>query len=38
MGDIAAAQRMLDTFASCGAESFVITKTKLEWPGHKEVI
>jgi RepB DNA-primase from phage plasmid len=38
MGDIAAARRMLDTFASCGAESFVITKTRLEWPGHKEVI
>ena len=38
MGDIAAARRMLDTFASCGAESFHITKTKLEWPGHKEVI
>jgi hypothetical protein len=37
MGDIAAARRMLDTFASCGADSFVITKTKLEWPGHKEV-
>ena len=37
MGDIAAARRMLDTFASCGAESFAITKTKLEWPGHKEV-
>jgi hypothetical protein len=28
---------MLETFASCGAQSFVITKTKLEWPGHKEV-
>jgi RepB DNA-primase from phage plasmid len=38
MGDIAAAFRMLDTFASCGAESFVITKTELEWPGHKKVI
>jgi RepB DNA-primase from phage plasmid len=38
MGDIAAARRMLETFASCGAESFVITKTKLEWPGHKEVL
>lgn len=38
MGDIAAARRMLETFASCGAESFVITKTRLEWSGHKEVI
>jgi hypothetical protein len=38
MGDIAAAFRMLDTFASCGAQSFVITKTELEWPGHKKVI
>ena len=28
---------MLETFASCGAQSFTITKTKLEWPGHKEV-
>lgn len=36
MGDIAAAPRMLETFASCGAESFVITKTSLEWPGHKK--
>jgi hypothetical protein len=37
MGDIAAALRMLDTFASCGAQSFVVTKTELEWPGHKKV-
>src|SRR5579862_1820475 len=29
---------MLETFASCRADSFVITKTKLEWPHHKEVI
>jgi hypothetical protein len=36
VGDIAAARRMLETFASCGADSFTITKTKLEWPGHKE--
>jgi len=37
MGDIAAALRMHETFASCGAQSFVITKTELEWPGHKKV-
>jgi len=28
---------MLERFASCGAQSFTVTKTKLEWPGHKEV-
>jgi hypothetical protein len=38
MGNIIAARRMLDTFASCGAEYFVVTKTELEWPGHKKVI
>src|SRR6516162_10058947 len=38
MGHIATARRMLGTFASCGAENFVITKTELEWPGHKKVI
>ena len=37
MGDTAAALRMLDTFASCGAQSFAVTKTELEWRGHKEV-
>jgi hypothetical protein len=37
LGDLAAAQRMLDTFASVGAHSFVVTKTELEWPGHKKV-
>src|ERR1700736_2579686 len=37
MGDTAAALRMLDTFAGCGAQSFVVTKTELEWPGHKQV-
>jgi hypothetical protein len=37
MGDTGAALRMLDTFASCGAESFFVTKTELEWPGHKQV-
>jgi hypothetical protein len=36
MGDTAAALRMLDTFASCGAQSFVVTKTELEWPDHKK--
>jgi hypothetical protein len=36
MGDTAAALHMLDTFASCGARSFTITKTELEWPGHKK--
>jgi hypothetical protein len=28
---------MLDAFASCGAQSFVVTKTELEWPGNKKV-
>ena len=28
--------RMVDTFASCGATSFVVTKLELEWPGHKK--
>jgi hypothetical protein len=37
MGDTAAALRMLDTFAICGAKSFFVTKTELEWPGHKQV-
>ena len=37
MGDIAAALRMLDTFTSVGATSFVVTKTELEWSGHKKV-
>jgi len=37
VNDIAAAQRMLDTFASVGAQSFVVTKTELEWPEHKKV-
>jgi len=27
---------MVDTFASCGANSFVVTKLELEWPGHKK--
>jgi hypothetical protein len=27
---------MVDTFASCGATSFVVTKTELEWPDHKK--
>ena len=29
--------QMLDTFTACGAEAFVVTKTELEWPGHKKV-
>lgn len=33
--DLNAAFKMLDIFASCGAQSFVVTKTGLEWPGHK---
>jgi hypothetical protein len=37
LGDIAAARRMLDTFTSVGADSFVVTKTELEWPGRKKV-
>jgi hypothetical protein len=28
---------MLDLFTSVGARSFVVTKTELEWPGHKAV-
>jgi hypothetical protein len=28
---------MLDIFASCGAQSFVVTKTELEWKDHKKV-
>jgi hypothetical protein len=27
--------RMLDIFASCGAQSFILTKTELEWKDHK---
>jgi hypothetical protein len=29
--------RMLNAFTSVGADSFVVTKTELEWPGHKQV-
>jgi RepB DNA-primase from phage plasmid len=29
--------RMVDIFASCGATTFFVTKTGLEWPDHKEV-
>jgi RepB DNA-primase from phage plasmid len=36
--DIKEAFKMLDIFASCGAQSFVVTKTELEWPGHKKAI
>jgi len=28
---------MVDAFASCGANSFFVTKTELEWPGRKKV-
>jgi RepB DNA-primase from phage plasmid len=30
------ASRMVDTFAGCGATSFVVTKTELEWPDRKK--
>ena len=30
--------RMLDIFASCGAQSFVVNKLELEWPDHKKNI
>ena len=36
MTNLDEAFRMVDTFASCGATSFVVTKTELEWPGHKK--
>jgi hypothetical protein len=35
--NLSEAYRMLDIFASCGAQSFVVTKTELEWKGHKKV-
>jgi len=35
--DLKEAFRMLDIFASCGAQSFVLTKTELEWEKHKKV-
>ena len=34
--DLREAQRMRDLFCSVGAGSFVVTKTELEWPGHKK--
>ena len=34
--DLKEAFRMFDIFASCGAQTFVVTKTELEWPGHKK--
>ncbi len=37
MYDIAEANRMLETFASCGAISLFVTKTELAWPGHKKM-
>jgi hypothetical protein len=36
MQSLAEAKRMIDLFTSAGARSFVITKTELEWPGHKK--
>jgi RepB DNA-primase from phage plasmid len=36
VSDIQAALCMVDTFHSVGAHSFVVTKTELEWPGHKK--
>jgi hypothetical protein len=35
--DLKEAFRMLDIFASCGAQSFVLTKTELEWKDHKKL-
>jgi hypothetical protein len=32
------AYKMLNIFASCGAQSFVVTKTDLEWKDHKNLI
>jgi hypothetical protein len=37
MTNLDEASRMVDTFASCGATSFFVTKTELEWPDHKKV-
>jgi len=34
--DIREAERMLDLFTSVGARTFDVTKTELEWPGHKK--
>jgi hypothetical protein len=36
--DLKEAFRMLDIFASCGAQSFVVNKLELEWPDHKKNI
>jgi hypothetical protein len=30
--------KVLDIFASCGAQSFVVNKLELEWPDHKKNI
>jgi hypothetical protein len=35
--NLSEAYRMLDIFASCAVQSFVVTKTELEWKGHKKV-
>lgn len=37
MTNLDEAFRMVDIFASCGATSFFVAKTELEWPGHKKV-
>jgi hypothetical protein len=36
--DLREAQRELGLFCSVGACSFVVTKTELEWPGHKKAM
>lgn len=38
MPNLNEAFKMLDIFASCGAQSFVVTKTELESPSHKKLI
>jgi hypothetical protein len=35
--DLREAERMLNLFTSVGAREFAVTKTELEWPGHKKV-
>lgn len=37
MTNLDEAYRMIDAFASCGAQSFFVTKTELEWRDHKKV-
>ncbi len=38
MTNLSEAFRMLGVFASCGAQTFVVTKTELEWKEHKKKI